>query len=61
MATFHCYAAVTGGKYLGEFEADTAEQAVELAWHEAHVSLCHHCSREISDPEVDSITAEPAE
>ena len=49
---------VIGGTFVGVFEAETAEAAIEKAWKKAHVSLCHHCSREISDPEVDELHAE---
>lgn len=30
-----------------EVEADTVEEAAELAEAEAHVSLCHHCARDV--------------
>jgi hypothetical protein len=49
---------VVGGKYLGEYEADTAEEAVELALDEAHVSFCHQCSGECENAEVEDATAE---
>ena len=60
MPKFHCYGAVSGGKYLGEFEAETADAAIILAEAEASVSLCHQCSSEVEDPEIGEITAEPA-
>lgn len=50
---------VTGGTYIGEFEAETAEQAEQVAWYQAGISLCHHCSLSISDPEVTEIYVEP--
>lgn len=63
MPKFRCYAAVTGSKYLGEFEAATKEEAEEMAAEsdEAYASLCHQCARQIEDPEVVSVTAELVE
>lgn len=50
---------VTGSKYLGTFEAETAEQAIEMALEgdTASCSLCHHCSRECEDPEIERAVA----
>jgi hypothetical protein len=49
------YGAVVGSKYLGVFTAATSEEAVQKALRseEASISLCHECSREISDPMID--------
>jgi hypothetical protein len=54
------YGAVFGTKYLGVFEAQTKEEAIEKALKsgEAHVSLCHQCAGEMSDPEIQSADAE---
>ena len=49
---------VVGSIYVGTFEAATAEEAIEQAEREASVSLCHHCSRKIEDPEIDRYDAE---
>ena len=47
------YGIVTGSKYLGEFEAETAEQAEQMAMDESgFVSLCHQCAEECEDPEI---------
>lgn len=53
---------VKGSKYLGEFEAATAEEAVQMALESdaAWVSLCHQCSGECEDPEIDKAIADPA-
>ncbi len=50
---------VVGSKYLGEFVAATAEEAVDLALksNAAYVSLCHQCSDECEDPEIHSAHA----
>jgi len=54
MPKYRVYGVVTGGKYLGEFEANTPEEAKQLALDsdEAHVSLCHQCCDQCEDPEI---------
>lgn len=49
MPKFSVYGTFTATKYLGDFEADTQEQAIELALDSDtnHASLCHQCAREI--------------
>jgi hypothetical protein len=44
--TFMVYGLVTGTKYLGEFKAETADEAVDMALQSDanDVSLCHQCS-----------------
>lgn len=51
---------VVGSIYLGEFEADTKEQAEEMALESAHVGMCHQCSYLCEDPEVTSAEASEA-
>ncbi len=48
MAKFSVYAMFTASKHLGEFEAETAEEAEDIAAQEGDdsVSLCWECSRE---------------
>ncbi len=60
MATYHCYGAVVGTKYLGEVEAKSEEEAIEKAFEldTCFVSLCHQCSSETEDPEIQEITVE---
>lgn len=60
MPKFNIYATVTGGKYIGEFEADTAEQAIEMAQESeaAGIRLCHQCSDECEDPECTEFHAD---
>lgn len=50
---FHLHARVVGGKWLGVFEADTPEEAIEKAMSAVDVSVCHQCSSQIEDPEID--------
>lgn len=59
MPRFKVYGVVTGSKYLGEFEANSKEEAEELALqsNEAYVSLCCECSDECEDPEVTEVEA----
>lgn len=55
---FRVYASVVGSKYLGEFEAETKEEAIKMAEADACVSLCHQCDSECEDPEIDELFAE---
>jgi hypothetical protein len=59
---YHAYAIVTGSKYLGEFEADSPEEAEKMAATSdaGYISLCHKCSHQCEDAEVTHITVEPA-
>lgn len=61
MKTYQVYGTVRGSKYLGEVEAETAQEALERAPHEASlfdVRLCHQCSGECEDPEIDGYLVE---
>lgn len=53
--------AVHASTYIGEIEADSPEQAIEKAYEQAHVSVCHQCARDIQDPEVANLWAEDAD
>lgn len=58
---FSVYGVVSAGKYLGDFEAETKEEAIKLALESeaASVSLCHQCAGECEDPEIhDAIACE---
>ena len=61
MPKFGVTGIVVGSKYLGEFEADNAEAAVDLAMESdaVYVSMCHQCSDECEDPAIDSAEASP--
>ena len=53
---------VIGSKYLGTFEAETAEEAIDKALGEnGSVNLCHKCSSECEDGEVVDAEAEEEE
>jgi hypothetical protein len=60
---YSVYARVTGSKFIGEFEARTEEEAIELAEKsdEAWVSFCHQCSGNCEDPETSEFVAEKSE
>lgn len=60
MTKYGVYATVVGTKYIGEVEAEDTYEAEELAWEHPNltVSLCHQCSSECEDPEVDGIALE---
>lgn len=60
MPKFRVYATVTGGKYIGEFEAENKEAAIDAATQSdaACVSLCHQCASECEDAEIHTFTAE---
>jgi hypothetical protein len=61
MPKYHVYAAATGTIYLGEYEAETPEKAVEMAENSdkcATPTLCHQCSREVDLGDIHSVEAE---
>jgi len=50
MKKWDVYGKVVGSKYLGQFEAESAEKAIDLAGDElSHISLCWSCSDLIED------------
>lgn len=57
---FAVHGTVIGGKFLGEYEAETKEQAIALAEaeHGGPISLCHQCSSECEDGFIDKIDAD---
>jgi hypothetical protein len=60
MPKYSVVATVSGSKYLGEFEAATAEEAVQMALESeaAQVCLCHQCSDQCEDPECVAASAD---
>jgi hypothetical protein len=57
MTKYRVYGLFTGSKYLGEFEAETKEGAIDLAAEsDANFAcLCHQCSDEL---ELDESSAQ---
>ena len=58
MPKFSVYGVIKAAKYIGEYEADTKEEAEELAWKDAHVSICHQCSSEVDEPDIVELVVE---
>lgn len=60
MPKYRVYGSVVATKYIGEFEAGTKEEAERMAWdsEECWVSVCHQCSSDVSDPEIEEIIVE---
>lgn len=60
MAKYYVYGAVSASKFIGEFEANSAEEAEQMAWDsgEVYASVCHQCSDDVSDPEITEIYVE---
>lgn len=63
MPRYRVWGKIVATKYLGEFEAETEAAAEELALESdaAHVTICHHCSDEIEEPEIMGCDAEEME
>lgn len=60
MPIYRVSAVVIGSKYIGEFEAESVEEAKEMAWEsdELFISLCHSCSGECEDAEVTELNVD---
>ncbi|MGO3930842.1 hypothetical protein [Rhodopseudomonas pseudopalustris] len=59
MKKWHVYGSVVATKYLGAFEAETAEEAERAAMAtNGQVSVCHHCSGEVENPQIESCAVE---
>lgn len=57
---FRVYAIMTASKFLGEYEAETASEASDMAEKEADVwvSLCHQCAGEVDLGDVHDFQVE---
>ena len=55
MPKYRVHGAVVGSKYLGEFEAKNADEAIKKAVESraGSVSLCHQCADECEDASID--------
>lgn len=58
---YDCYGLVRASKYLGVVEANSPEEARDKAQElkSTFVSVCHHCSSQVEDPEIIDINVEP--
>jgi len=58
------YGTVTGGKYCGTIEADSKEEAEEIAWSnlskqlDLDVDLCYRCSGQCENATITELNAE---
>lgn len=59
MKRYSVVGVVTGNKFLGEFLAESEEDAIEQALEsdEACCCLCHQCDSECSEAEIESAIA----
>lgn len=55
------YGVVTGNTYIGEVDAETAEEAVQKAIDKADIGMCHQCSVRCEDPEITAVVLEGEE
>jgi len=58
---YHVYAAVGATKYIGKFEADSEDEAIEKAARSKKAyapSLCHQCSHEMDVGDLYDFSAE---
>lgn len=60
---WHVHGVVSASKYLGTVEAETEAEAMKKAEEldSMSVSVCHHCSHQVEDPEITEITVSPDE
>ena len=43
MPKYTIHGIVTATKYIGEYEANSKDEAEAMAWEDAYVSVCHNC------------------
>ena len=57
---YRAYGTVSGGKYLGEVDAESPEKAKEIASEldSACICLCHSCAEECEDAQICEINVE---
>lgn len=60
MPKYSVHATIVGSKFLGEFDAETAEEAERLAVQSdaARMCLCHQCSSQVDGLQVEEASAE---
>jgi len=60
MAKYSVYGVINATKYIGEFEANSEEEAEEMAWDSetGFISICYHCSKEIEEPTIYEMVVE---
>lgn len=55
---YSVYGVISATKELGIFEANSKEEAEEMARKEANVSLCSQCSYEVERPKIHILVAQ---
>ena len=57
MKKWNANASISAGKYIGEVEAETVEEAIDKAYkhRNADCSVCHQCSDDVNDPEITAV------
>lgn len=58
MKSYSVYGVISATKELGIYEANSKEEAEEMARKEAKVSLCSMCSNEIERPRINIVVAQ---
>lgn len=63
MTKYMIIGVVTGSKHIGVFEASSKEEAEKMAYASegVYVSLCHACSSECEDAEIQKLIIEEVE
>ena len=56
--TWNVSATIVGSQHVGTYDAETGEEAIEMAGEDVSTSFCHQCSRRIENAEVSAMTAE---
>jgi len=61
MKKFRVYGIITASTCIGEYDAETAEEAEKMAWEDAgYPSICYQCSKEIDLGEIYELQVEEA-
>lgn len=58
---FKVFGSIVGSKYLGVYEVENAEEAIEKALDKAKALLCPQCSFDFDDLQISEAIAEEVE
>lgn len=63
MKKYSVFGLISTSKNVGEFWANSKEEAEQMAWdsEKASINLCHHCANEIDEPEIREMVVEEVE
>ena len=59
--TWNVSATIVGSQHVGTYDAETGEEAIEMAGEDVSTSFCHQCTSKIENAECESMTAESGE